>query len=244
MWSVWSETAELYLGPTVAMLRLPGKDTVVVEHMESLPVDQLLGGVSRQVAKQGIVDANRARRLRIVLSGALCPALTFVAPKQVTRWTERMEIARATAAMAMGTTPDQVVCEMDTARPGLASAITIHTMSTLQDWTARHSFKVTSIQPLWAIASQSRTASQAAVKALMVVDPDAITVVADDGVGKLVASTQPGQVSASDEQAHTRRLLVGLGLRESDLLKLAFGPAARTVMRCGPASWPNSWYSR
>ena len=243
MLSVWSEGAELYLGQTLVMLQIRGREALVMEHAIPLPADQLLAVVSQAMTQFGTSNSKRARRLGIVLSGALCPALTFVAPQQVTRWTERMEIARATAAMAMGTTPDQVVCEMDAARPGLASAMPIHIQSALQGWAAQHQFAVTSIQPLWAIASQSRTARNTAVQGLMVTEPDANTVLADDSAGKVVAVTQAGLFSGSDGQANIRRLLIGLGLRESALLKLAFGAKAQTEMQDGPKAWPTRWYS-
>ena len=243
MWSVWSEAAELYLGHTLVMLQIRGREVLVMEHANLLAADQLLGGVSQAMTQFGTRDSKLALRLRVVLSGALCPALTYVTPKQVTQWSERMEIARATAAIEMGTTPDQVVCEMDTGRRALASAMRIQTLSALQGWAAQHQFAIASIQPLWAIASQSRTASKSANQGLVVMEPDATTVLADDGSSKLVARTQAGLFSVAEGQANTRRILVGLGLRESALLKLSFGTKARTAMQDGPRVWPNHWYS-
>jgi len=243
VWSDWSEAAELFVGPTLAMLQSRGHKALVMEHENPLSVDQLLVIVSREIENLGTSNSKRSRRMRIVLSGALCPALTFAVPNQVTRWAERMEIARATAALAMGTAPDQLVCEMDEARAGVASAMTIRTQSVLHGWAAEHQFAITSIQPLWAIASQSRAAHDPVVQGLIVMEPDANTVLADAGAGKVVAVTQAGRPVAADAQAHTRRLLVGLGLRESALLKLAFDAKPRAVMQYGPKAWPNHWYS-
>ena len=244
MWSVWSDTAELYLGQTVAMLRAgPGETPLVVEHGEPLSVDQALSRISSEFARQGLQNANRSRRLHVLLSGSLCPALTYVVPKQVTRWAEHMEIARATAAMAIGTTPDQLVCEMAADGRGLASAISVQTMAALKDWAVHHRFNIMSMQPLWAIASQTRKTRDAAVHGLMVFEADSITILADAGKGGVTGSTQPGYASAAEGQANTRRLLVRLGLQESQLLKLGFGPTTQPKMLHGPTVWPDHWYA-
>ncbi len=243
MWSVWSETVDLYFGPTLAMLKVDGRGALVMEHENALPVDRLFAELSHAVVNNGELGDNRTRRLRVVLSGGFCSAVTFAVPASVTRWQERMEIAGATAAMALRTTPDQLVCEMDNARAGLASAITKHVMSALQEWATQHRCAIASIQPLWAIASQSRLARDSGVQGLIVVDPDAATVLADDGAGKLVASTLPGPTSMAAGQAGMRRLLVGLGLRESGLLKLGFAMRAGAALPYGPRAWPNHWYS-
>ena len=243
MLSVWPETTQLYRGTSVAMVQVRGKRVLVLEHAQPIALAQMLDALSSSLAEQGTLGNGRTRRLRITLSAALCPAFVFVAPKQVTRWAERLEIARATAALAMDTAPEQLVCEIDAARPGLASAITVQTMSALHGWAAQHRWAITSMQPLWVNATQCRSAGQAAVHGLMLMEPDATTVLANTGTTSQMALTQLAQRSSSDGQAGTRRMLIGLGLTDGEVLRLVFGTKAHTVMQHGPTAWPGHWVS-
>ncbi len=243
MWSVWPETAHLYLGPSVVMVQTRGKLAPVLEYEQPLAIERMLVGVSQALEEQRVLGTGRVLRLRVALSAAFSPAFTFLIPKQVTRWSERLEIARATAALTMDTAPDQLLCEMDTGQPGLASAVAVRTMTALRDWAARHRCVVSSMQPLWVNAAQSRSAAHSAVRGLILMEPDATTVLVNTGTRK-IALTQPKQRESSDDQASVRRLLIGMGLNDKEVLRLVFVTNSGPAIQHGPTAWLGHWVSQ
>lgn len=239
MWSVWSETVHLYLGQGMSLLRVGHGQEVVTSHPVTWPMAQVLAKLTETMGQHKLQKLSRRRKLRVTLSGALCPVMSYAAPPDVTRWDELHSIAQASAAMTLGIPGDQVLCEMDNNQPQLASAITVPLMQALQGWAKQHQFSLNSVQPLWALASQSAETAKAAVHGLVVQEPDSVTLMVENQNGMYVAATLTG----SDDQLSTltRRWLVSQGLSDESLLKLRFTAATQTVMPQGPRLWEKHW---
>lgn len=242
MWSVWSDPVDLYLGQRVAMLQAGRRPAVIVEHPNALPVGSLLAELSSAMAQIKPPIKLARNRLRIVLGGALCPAIGFAAPPTVTRWDELRSIATATAAMNMGVGAEQTNCDIDVARQGVAGAVPSALVQELGHWAAQHRCSVASVQPLWALASQSRAARAPSVQGVLVEDPDSLTLLMDDYGGGLVVSTFVGTGAPGAAQTQARRWLVNQGLEANALLKLCFGTQSNAAMLHGPHAWANHWY--
>ena len=239
MWSVWSETVRLYLGQGMSLLRVGNGQEVVTTHPVTLPMGQVLAKLTETMDQQNFLKKPRQRKLRVTLSGALCPAMTWSAPPDVTRWEELHNIAQASAAVTLGVPVDQVLCEMDINQPQLASAITVPLMQALQGWAQQHRFSLTSVQPLWAMASQSAGSNRSVVRGLVVQEPDSVTLMAEAQKGKYVTATLTG----SDDQLSTltRRWLVSHGVPDEKLQKVRFTAATQTVMPHAPRVWDTHW---
>lgn len=225
------------------MLKADRKEAVVIQYPATLPLERVLGRLAEVMVQWGVGNTSQHRNLRITLSGVYCPAVGFTAPVAVTRWNELRQIANATAAEVMGVDIDQIVCVHDAFRSGIAAAITVPLMAELQRWAAQHHCRITTVQPLWAVAMQSAAAKKRGIRGLLVQEPDAVTLLADDVKGRLNVLKLPGETDPDALQTHLRRWLVGAELSEDKILKLGFGTQPRTVMPQGPQVWDAHWRS-
>jgi hypothetical protein len=244
VWSVWSETVDVYLGQGVAMLKAGPRETIVSRSPATLPLERVLARLADSASSTGQSLVKKGSRLRISLSGAWCPALAVAIPEGVTRWEERQQIALASAARDMGTDLDQIACEIDATVPGAAAAIALPMRQELERWAEQLGCKLVSVSPLWATATQSKLSRQRSTQSLLVIEPDAATLVAGDGKGGFKTTTLPGeQQDAASLQAYSRQWLQEHGHEESGLARLGFGLTPQTPMATGPRRWAGHWYS-
>lgn len=241
MWSVWSESVDVYLGQGIAMLKQGRHATQVVQIPTTLPLADLLAELAEAMPKSDHSRMARRLKLKITLSGALCPAFTFNAPAEVTRWHELRQIANATAVSNTGNGADKVICEIDADRPGIASRVATPVMEELQRWAKTHHLHIASVRPLWALATQSPLARRASVSGLQMHEPDSVTLMVNDENGKIIATSFAGELDYSIVQAHARRWLVSHGVLADSLLKLNFGIQSRSLLTEAPKVWATHW---
>lgn len=242
MWSVWSETVDVYLGQGVAMLKAGAGETIVSRSPATLPLERVLAKLADS-ATAGNVVLKKGSRLRVSLSGAWCPALAVTIPEGVTRWEERRQIALASAARDMGTDLGQIACEIDAVAPGAAAAIALPMREELERWAMQLGCRLVSVAPLWATATQSKLSRQRGIQGLLVIEPDAATLIAGDGKHGFKTTTLPGEQDAATLYAHSQQWLQGLGLEDSGFARLGFGLTAHPPMPTGPKPWAGHWYS-
>jgi hypothetical protein len=242
VWSVWSETVDVYLGQGVAMLKAGAKETIVSRSPVTLPLERVLARLT-DTATAAQVTLKKGSRLRVSLSGAWCPALGVTIPEGVTRWEERRKIALASAARDMGTDLEQIACEIDAVASGAAAAIALPMQQELERWAVQLGCRLMSVSPLWATATQSKLSRQRTTQSLLVVEPDAATLIAGDGKGGFKTVTLPGELEATSLQAHSQQWLQDNGHEESGLAKLGFGLAPHPLMANAPRRWAGHWYS-
>jgi len=241
VWSVWSEDIHLYLGQGMALLQIGHGPVQVLGHARTLPLGRVLAQVAQAIPEDGARKRLRRSALSVTLSGALCPAMGFQAPAEVTRWHELRQVACASAASTMDVGPDQILCEISGGQPGLCATVAGGLMMELMDWAEERRFRLASVQPLWALASQCPMARQGGVHGLLVREPDACTLLAQSGSGQLAATTLTGAYDGASVQAHARRWLLSQGLSEVALLHLNFGEELHSVMPQGPKAWAAHW---
>ncbi|OOG37825.1 hypothetical protein B0B52_17045 [Polaromonas sp. A23] len=181
-------------------------------------------------------------KLRVFLSGALCPALGVSTPKEITQWKERHQIALASVAQTLSTDTNQVECGIDAFLPGVAAAISLATLEQLRLWAIKSHYSIVSIQPLWALATQCQAARQPGIKSLVLLEPDAVTLLASDELNRFTASTLPGQIDPSLLGTHTRRWQVSHGLTEDQVMKIGFDIKPGNVVPAYPKPWSSHWY--
>jgi hypothetical protein len=243
VWSVWPETVDVYLGQGVAMLKAGAKtETIVSRSPATLPLDRVLARLIDSAAASQVI-LKKSSRLRISLSGAWCPALAVTIPEGVTRWEERRQIALASAARDMGTDLEQIACEIDAVAPGAAAAIALPMRQELERWATQLGCRLVSVAPLWATATQSKLSRQHGVQSLLVIEPDAATLVASDGKRGFKTMSLLGEQDVASLQAHSQHWLQSLGLEEKGLAKLGFGLSPQPLMAAAPRRWAGHWYS-
>lgn len=238
MWSVWSETADIYLGQGLVMFKAGSAASVVVYDDAALP----LAGVLQMLNEQAEGKIKKGSSLRIYLSAALCPAFGVAVPKEVTQWQERQQIAKAAAAHTLCTGIEQLVCEIDAVHPGVAAAVNLSTIEELRQGIVQLGGRLVSIQPLWSVVTQCSAVRHPSIKSVVLVEPDALTMLAGNGKNGFHASTLTGQIDSATLLMHARRWQVGHSLTDNQTIKIGFGAKAEAVMPKGPKRWPAHWY--
>jgi hypothetical protein len=242
VWSVWSETVDVYLAQGVAMLKAGAKEAIVSRSPATLPLERVLARLTES-ASAAQVTLKKGSRLRVSLSGAWCPALGLTIPEGVTRWEERRQITLASAARDMGTDLEQIACEIDALAPGAAAAISLPMRQELERWAVQLGCRLVSVSPLWATATQSKFSRQRTIQSLLVIEPDAATLIAGDGKGGFKTMTLPGESDATSLQAHSQKWLQDHGHEESGFAKLGFSLTSHPLMASAPRRWAGHWYS-
>ncbi len=241
MWSVWPETVDVYLGQTLAMIRVGRGAGLVQQHSATLPMQQVLTRLSVEATSKQIFGEGRRRRLRIMLSGALCPAIGFTAPREVCQWDELRSIASAAAAQSSGADPEQWLCAIDAKSPGVAAMISRRLVDDLTAWAANHDARIASLRPAWSIASHCPAVRRAGPRAILLHEPDGITVLAEDATGPITVESLGGTYASDIVPVQLRRWIIGRSLAESQVFKLGFTPEPISVMARGPKVWPDFW---
>ena len=252
MWSVWPESVEIYLGQTVALLSQNEQEVQPVRFLPTLPVEQVLSQLSQALAstneRRKLTNPKR-RSLNVTLSAAHCPPTGFSTPRGVTRWDELRSFASATAGAGLAGSPEQRICEMDDRGLGVAATVPVRLMTELKRWAAQEVMQLASVRPLWALVSQCALARETHVKALVVQEPDAMSLIAIKDDKQAVAMTMQMTIQLANApereptvaQAHIRRWMMSVGLRQDEFLALRFDEAAQAPLAQGPKTWAKHW---
>lgn len=248
MWSVWPESVEIYLGKSVALIKQSRQEAQILRYPSDLSLEQILANMTHEMRRDVVgrrVTKFRCRSLKVTLSAALCPATSFSAPEGVTRWEELRSFAGATAAAGLAVSPEQLTCEMDCQGVGIAATVAEQLIFQIKRWASQEHLQLESVRPLWATASQCPLVREARVKALVMHEPDAISLIAVKDVKQAVAMTMPVRIDTEPEpaviQAHTRRWMMSHGLSQDQLVTLRFGVSTHPSLARGPKTWANHW---
>ena len=237
MWSVWSDTADVYLGQNLSMIKARGKQAVLLPHPATLPLDRVLSKLAELAAK----DLGKGVRLRISLSGALCPAIGFAVPKGLRSWKELHEIAHANAAACLGSDATSVTCELDPTRPGVTAAMSQPMKDEIDSWARQHGWRMTSLQPLWAQTTRMGAVSSRGILAMLLQEPDSITLVAENAQGTIDAVTLTGLPDSPELQSGARRWLSSHEVTEEKVFRIGFAASQRAVIPTAPRTWAAHW---
>jgi len=113
----------------------------------------------------------------------------------------------------------------------------------LERWAVQLGCRLVSVVPLWATATQSRLSRQRGTRSLLVIEPDAATLIASDGKNGFKTATLQGEQDAASLQAYSQQWLQSLGLEDSGQAKLGFGLTPHPPMATAPRRWAGHWYS-
>lgn len=255
MWSVWSKRVDVYLGSALVLVQRPNQPLWSYAPPATLPLGDVLAAVDEACLRR----QTRPWRMRVYLSAALCPPVTFQLPAGVKRWEEVAAIAQAGAARVWGLQADpiaEIVCAMDTRQVGVAATLMAGPAQQIRNWAALHGGRLKDMQPLWALATQAKACRGRAVQALTVLEPDALTVI-DTSSPVLRAASWVGQYTPSEARSLAGEwIAVQLEAdaaalprqRPAELVQSTLGvkfcASAQTGSRRwtdGPVSWADHW---
>jgi hypothetical protein len=245
VWSVWSNTAALFIGSTYSMLKVGKLPALTVQHPATLPFERVLASIheaAKQDAVKGPANVLQGSRLHITLSASVCPPLACPMPSSVKRWEEQQLLARSSAAKQMGITSEDVVCEWDPRISHCVAAMPRWWIASLHTWAQQTRTKVASIQPIWAVATQCALARQSHIKAICVQEIEGVTTLASlqqlENTSHCLY-TQSLNPSAPDHLSDDR--VEQFGLTSAEVLNLRFVPTAGSALTQGPSMWAQHW---
>jgi hypothetical protein len=255
VWSVWSKTVDIYLSATGCMFQCGQLPAVVLAHPASLPLDRVLNRLSEAAqanAASGGKSMLHRTKLRIVLGGSLCPPIPFTPPAGIKNWQELSLLARSNAAQPLGIPAAQTLCEWDDRQAGLHAALPLAWMQGLRAWVTREKAQITAINPVWAIATQSKLAQASTVRALYLQEKEGITLLANpyshQALADAATASHPAllgvfltNTAESTTLDAAQQWLSHYGIAAPEVLKLSFGALAQPALTDAPSAWNNYW---
>lgn len=232
----WPEMVNIYLSQRLALVQSGRAAPVAVSYSPTQP----LAAALEKVATVALVGKSR-RRLRLMLSVALAPPISYRLPPEVTRWRERWELARAAAAQSMSMQPDLVECRMDSRCRGIAVALATPALRQLHTWAAQSGGRIVSIQPLWSIATQCRAATSTAIDGLLIQEPDGACLLIDSGRQEGLPFVRVLAGHDPVVQPSIAALLRDADVGEDRVLRLGFGAVMKAVAPDLPRHWARHW---
>lgn len=250
----------LHIGQGFALVQCPRSPVQTLQFASTLPLASILALVEQALPQPNAKGA----LLHVTLSAALCPASTVAMPAALTQWSDVQQIALAHTAANLGLASEHTAVAIDTDCLTVTAGLPMAWLEQLRQWVQSHGFRLRSVQPLWALATQCAAVRASAAQGLIVQEPDATTVLQIPATGPAQAnslvrdSTETeaamveieigatlihGKVQGQDtlHALALRRCLVGMGVQTNQLLELQFHAKAATVDRRAPRRWASHW---
>jgi hypothetical protein len=219
VWSVWSKRTQLYISATFSMVKAPGQALLRVTYPSTLTLDRLLLRITEAIndnAATGISTSLKRARLVVTLGGSICPPLEWQVPSGINNWKELALLAHHSAAQQLTLSASDLVCTWSPATPSVLCALPRWSVQSMHEWAGHNHATVTSIRPLWAVASNCGLARTTAIKGLCVYE--------DNGV---VSLTNPH-----------------IPVDDASILKMRFNqePLPKPIVfKRGPSDWRQHW---
>jgi hypothetical protein len=173
----------LHIGRGLALLQWGRGEVRTIRFPVTLPLARQLESVKVEFEQVTRTAGKKKRGLHVTLSAAVCPVVSVPVPANVTRWKERLALARGVAASHAGVAVDDIACDFDSKRPGVAASIPAGVLQELGNWVGGQNLALASLAPLWSLATQCRAVSRRDVGSLVFHEPDSLTVLCDSTDG-------------------------------------------------------------
>jgi hypothetical protein len=233
VWSAWSNPVDLYLGQGLILVGRGKQQAMAIPFPPTLPLDVAL----RRAGEAAGALLRKGAALRVRLSGALCPAMTFGIPKGISGWREIGEVARTSIAVQMNLPAADVAIQTDPSHLGLATALARPFLGQLQSWAKEGELAMRSLSPLWTEVAGCERARSERVGAIVLAEPDGVTVLVEARDGIFAATARP----SNEEIDALNRLLASKGVTDEASLKLKFSAAHGESMRGLPRFLAANW---
>jgi hypothetical protein len=240
VWSVLSKPIDIYLHSKGAMVRASDHTTMVNSHPITLPFDRVLDRLVDDFRVHAKFPEHvlpfKSSKLRITLGGSLCQALVVVPPAGLQTGQELEQLIQAQAAQHLGMPAQGIVCSYSTSALSVtASVLPTAWLDSLRAWALRNAASLSSVQPLWALATHSALARAPTVRALYVQEADCITMLSTTNSQRYLhaANNMPTESTA--------QWIASQGLSNTDILRYTFGRQSNMPIKNTPAIWREYW---
>ncbi len=233
MWLGLTKVVDIYLGQTLALVNVPGKDIVVSEYPITLPVDKLLDRLTETVPRRS--------RVRVALSCGHCPAVELSLPIGLKTWHEREALAKAWTAGQLQLEPSALACELDERHPAVAAALPASTLEAIQNWAGRANLQVVSVRPLWSCATEWFGKVKSGKRGLSLREPDGTTLLVETKEFGMRARATSGGDDGQATEVELHNWLVQFSIRTDEVLALGFGRSGQGHIANGPRHWEGHW---
>ena len=186
MLSAWFEYTDLYLAQGLALLKVGAHPTQIIELPTTLPWDKALVRV-RETLEHVKASAPAPKRLRVMLSGGLCPPFPIQAPQEARSWEDLQQLLPLSASAVLSVQADRLECRQEFSGQPLGMASSASLIQALETWAEESKLKIQGIQPSWSVASQSRLARAKQVEALQISEHDGTTLLVSKGTEWLLS---------------------------------------------------------
>lgn len=240
MLSAWLEYTDIYLAQGVALLKVGATPAKSVSFATTLPwsrVFQLLG----DALLDGKGKNHLPKRLRITLSGTLCPAVAIDAPKDARRWSDLEQLLPLSASASLGQEENLLACSQEATGEACGAAMGAGLLQDLKTWAKAHEVKLHSFQPSWALASESKAARVSKITSIQIVEVDGVSLLCRSGDRWHCHHLTTEGLDHSSQTTALQRYRTGLGLEDTNLLKLNFSIQAGVLHTDMPTRWAAHW---
>lgn len=229
----WFKTVDLYIGQGLVLLKLSPEETHIFEFPVTMPLDRALMKCNGMIQK--------GTKLRIALSSLLCSPLNVEIPPTVVNAREVNAILSACAAEQLHELNTEFAYSIDSNTKSLGAVIPVYTENILKTWAKQLKCSVTSLQPLWSIASRFDICKNTDINSFVLHEPDGSILIAETQDGRFNAVGWRESLSPELLKQNCRNSLIGLGLTEQNLIRFRFEARPINFMTPAPAAWPKHW---
>lgn len=237
MLSAWFNVTQLYLSRDLCLLSVGENAHLSVEVTEPENISDILKRLDVEISSS---QTKLGKRLRVMLSGALAPAVPLQIPAEVQRWEERFAILQVAAQQEFALANMPMWVQLERCGLPLGAAIAKETSDAIAQWSEAHGLRLQSIRPIWSVASSAPGLQSQSCKGLLINEPDGSLLLVEQD-GQWSQFYQGADMPLQARESVFRRIKLGLNLREHDVITLHFGEKSAKPDGSLPKSWNAYW---
>jgi hypothetical protein len=243
VWSVGAKNIEVYLAVGLALLKAPGKPLVSLSHAPTVPLQAVFAQVQALALEQGISLRNRATN--VCLSARYAPGCVLPphvnGNKGVVTEAEQHRFVSA----KLNIPSNNLRIQMNTDSLRFVAAITQGHMKALEDWALSNGARLQGVQPLWSVVTQAHRAQPASVKAVVLIEPDGVSLLAQPSSDPSIHAGQIFEMSTSADvggrQLQVKQWQEKLQMAQQETAIFCFRESAAFRSEPGLNHWLGHW---
>lgn len=251
MWSAGAKKIEVYLAAGLALLKEPSKPLISFPHAPTLPLQAVLAQLQAQALAQGISLRNRA--IHVCLSARNAPGCALPEYVKVKNGAAGEADQLYFVSKQLNIPSSNLRIQMDADSSDFAAAITLGHMKALDDWALGCGARLQAVRPLWSLATQARRAQPISVKALVLIEPGGMVLLAQPsnanhrppGDATPARAGQVFEMAANGDAAHKQAQIIQwqskFQLASHEMVVLSFREKATFRSEPGVSHWSGHW---
>jgi hypothetical protein len=241
VWSVGAKKIEVYLAAGLALFKEPSSPLISLSHAPTLPMQAVLAQLQALALEQGISLRNRA--INVCLSARYAPGCAL--PTKIGSNQDATGQAGLFVSTQLNIPSNNLRIQTDANSSNFAAAITQGHMKALEDWASSSSARLQALQPLWSVVTQAHRTKAGSIKAVVLIEPDGMSLLAQPGSN---ASANSGQIFERAANADTGGVQLQINrwqdkfqLMPQEMLTLSFRETETFRSEPGVSQWPGHW---